>query len=852
MNLLATIIDEPRSVFEFAGLPDGWLRLLGLLAFVGICYAVVWLYRREGRAGASPAVRLTLGVIRCTILTLLAVIWLQPVIATYTKRTIRAGVAVLIDDSASMAIRDAAADSSSASADAPRIDQVRTLLTSQEHEWLQRLREKNDLSVYTFGQQVRRVRLPWEAAASQPTDVTPDEPAAAEGGDGPAADRLIPLTALQSRTDLGEALARVLGDMGDRPVAAVIVLSDGIVNYGLGDDELTAYAKAFRAPVHTVGVGSAVEPPNARITNFAAPAAIAKGDPLELRIEAAALGVGPTPLKVELLVRPVAASTDATAVAGEERLVGEREVIVGDEQPPAELRFRVNADVAGEFLYRARVAAVAGEAIEYDNTRAASVTVLDEKLRVLLIAGRPTYDYRAVTALLGRDRTMELSCWLQSADAQAVRDGSAVITELPSKPEDLFAYDVVVLMDPDPRELDSSWAVAVRRLVDELGGGLCLQAGPLYTSRFFRDERLADVASLLPIQPDPDADVRLSERGSFSTQVQAMRVPDDARGHPALTLNADLAVNRAIWDALPGVWWYLPVLREKPVATVLLRVGGQSGLGRSVGDGAASSGGGAVLMAAQPLGAGRTVYIGFDGTWRWRATAERAFNRFWVQLVRYLAQARRQGVSRRGTIVLDRESLNVGEYVRIEARVLDANFLPWHEPEVLAHLETADGRTRDLSLTAIPGREGWYAGRIAPDQDGPAVLRIPLPGSDAASGGPVAADRSRGADSASLSGGAHRSEPQALVKHMTVLRPDLELRALRLRNDTLMKLSEATGGRYVAIATARDLPAMIENASLVRPIEGPKYDLWDRSWVMILIAGLLGAEWYVRRRNHLL
>jgi hypothetical protein len=85
-----------------------------------------------------------------------------------------------------------------------------------------------------------------------------------------------------------------------------------------------------------------------------------------------------------------------------------------------------------------------------------------------------------------------------------------------------------------------------------------------------------------------------------------------------------------------------------------------------------------------------------------------------------------------------------------------------------------------------------------------------------------------------------------------VQRPDLEMRTLRLRSDTLSRLAEATGGRYVPIEAARELPAWIENASLVRPIEGPKNDLWDRSWVLMLIAGLLGTEWYVRRRNHLL
>ena len=46
-----------RQVLEFAAMPDGWLRLLGLLLLIPLCAAVIWMYRREGRVGARPWLR---------------------------------------------------------------------------------------------------------------------------------------------------------------------------------------------------------------------------------------------------------------------------------------------------------------------------------------------------------------------------------------------------------------------------------------------------------------------------------------------------------------------------------------------------------------------------------------------------------------------------------------------------------------------------------------------------------------------------------------------------------------------------------------------------------------------------
>jgi len=800
--VLATISEQQRQAFELAGMPSGWLRLLGLLLLAGVCYAVIWLYRREARAGAGVRLRSVLAGLRCLVLIALAGIWLEPVIATYTVRTISATVAVLTDVSASMAgfgVQESQF----------RVAEVGRLLEGQEQGWLKRLAAHNELGLYAFGEQTVRIRLPWEETGPSPTSEAMGDPAP------PRSFSIAGTTiAVQNATDPGQAVTTALDDAGESPVAGLVLISDGNFNKGMSVEDVAAAARRSRAPIYAVGVGSTEEPANIRVTNIVAPLTTPKGDPFELRVELAAAGIEPTGVQLQL---------SEQLGGGEERTIASRDVQLGGESLAAEIPFKIAADQAGEFFYRARVKPLEIEAVAFDNVREASVLVLDEQIRVLLVAGRPSYEYRYVTRLLERDRTVNLSCWLQSADAQAVRDGNTPIAELPRRPQDVFAYDAIVLLDPNPGGLDSSWAITARRLVDEFGGGLLLQAGPHFATRLLRDPRLEELVTMLPVIPDPDADVRLSEQGAYRTRSAPIQLPDETRAHALLALHPDPETNQEIWSALPGIWWYLPVLREKPLATVLMRHGSRAHANRY---------GPAILMATQPFGSGRTAFLGFDNTWRWRATGERYFNHFWVQLVRYLAQTRRAGASKRGTIVLDREAVNVGDYVKIEARVLDEAFAPWQAARIEMSLELGDGTRRSHTLNAVAGREGWFAGRFPFDRPGPAVVRVPLVGSGAADGADV--------------------REESLVKHVLVQQPDIELRSLRLRADRLAELAERTGGRYTPLEKAGELPDWIEAAEQVKVTRGSDTPLWDRGPVLIVVASLLAVEWALRRRHHLL
>ena len=76
--------------------------------------------------------------------------------------------------------------------------------------------------------------------------------------------------------------------------------------------------------------------------------------------------------------------------------------------------------------------------------------------------------------------------------------------------------------------------------------------------------------------------------------------------------------------SLPGMYWHFPVTRAKPGATVLA--------GTAI-RGCATSSAGTCCWPSQLYGPGRTVFIGFDSTYRWRYLHEEYFDGFWARLI---------------------------------------------------------------------------------------------------------------------------------------------------------------------------------------------------------------------------
>ncbi len=818
---------EIERRFEFAALPEGWAAVLALGTLVAVCWLVVWMYRHEGRRGASVRTRTLLALIRCTVVVALAAVWLQPVLATYLHRWIDSYCIVLVDDSSSMDLRDqyrveeqaervAAVLGPEESFPVRRADIVAHLMGRGNQAFLRELADRNRVKVYAFSDAPELVATLRGSVEQGPVRATAMGP----GGDGEPTEGDVPgdeledlevaFTAQGSGTNPSRALRRATESLGGAPLAGVVLFSDGGFNQGDPVEVLARYVDDQKIPLHVVGVGDAAPPQNVRVTEVVAPENVFKQDPFAITAHIATQGMSGETILVELYESEPGGGTGAA--------VQTRTVAVERDGSLEPISFDWTRERLGPTAYRVAVPVGAYESVTDDNTKQAVVNVIDDKMRVLLIAGSPSWEYRYLSRLLTRDATFDVSCWLQSAALNAVRDGNTIIDHLPATPDELFAYDAVVLLDADSSEFGPGWSRLLESLVTEYGGGVLFAASRKYTPQFMRDPAVDRIVRLLPVTQDPEADLILNKIGHYQTRGWPVEVPQETASHPILRPPERTSQVGSFWASLPGVYWHYPVLREKPVATVLMRHSNPQHR---------NSYGGHVLVATQFVGAGRSAFVGFDGTWRWRSRGEEVFNSFWVQMLRYLVEGKLLGAKKRATILTEGTTFQLGSAVEVMARLYDARFEPLELDVVRASYRMGPAR-QTFELRRSPDQPGWYEGRFRPNQTGIYEIALSLP-----AGGGV--------------------EPISASHQVEVVRPDIEILNPQMDREALRLLVEGSpGGGYYEIDEVSEIPERIPDRSESTTVKSRPIPLWDNYWTLILLVGLLVTEWGIRKWVRLL
>ena len=857
MNILAQGITtlSVEDKFELARWSSGNALLVGGVLAAAALYAVHWMYRKEARGNVTRRLRLMLVACRALVLVLLGLIGLEPVVVKHVHRRLAAYTLVLVDDSASMSLSDRyrlADEAHLAQAlvgDVPtegiaRARICETILGRDGGRWLESLAQRNEVKVFSFSDRARLKRLiprgDEETSAGQQGkpigENQADPPRPAEYGK----DDAVLLTADGPVTDVGRALRGAIDSVGGAPVAGVVLLTDGGFNRGESAAVVGRFLREKRVPLCAIGVGDPAEPVNVRVTQVAAPRTVFKNDPFSVTVRIAAQGVGDERIEVELRERLLdgGGDTDSESAGADApgRLVETRTIQADADGQIAPVIFKRKVARPGEVSYVVRTRPLSYEAVTSDNQRETlpAVRILDDKMKVLLIAGSPSYDYRFCTRMLERDATVELSTWLQSADVSAVRDGNKVITELPATLEELNEYDAIILMDCDAKEFGPTWGSLASLFISDHGGGLLFAAGNKFTGRLFRSAKLNSLVEVLPVVPDPEAEIVINDLGHYQMRAWPILIPDDSAADPILRQSDDPAATQAIWADLGNIYWHYPVRREKPVARVLMRHSNPA---------MANTFGPHVILATQFVGTGRTAYLGISSTWRWRRSDERYFNRFWIQMLRFLVEGKLLGGRARGQILTSKDQYEVGDTVVFTVRALDEGFGPLLMPELPLRVASVDGRsaapvgeapsTETVSLTPIPGREGYYQGRFVPGAVGTFRLTLALPGATA---------EERGSGAARVS------------REIVVSRPDIEMRNTAMNRSGLSALAEAAGGRsrYLGIDEADSVASLIEDRSRTVVVRGRPRPLWDNRYVFAVLIGLLTIEWIGRKKAKLL
>jgi hypothetical protein len=129
------------------------------------------------------------------------------------------------------------------------------------------------------------------------------------------------------------------------------------------------------------------------------------------------------------------------------------------------------------------------------------IEVVDEKVKVLLVSGLPSWDYQQVQRLLQRDPSISLSCWLQSMDESRPQEGDEPISRLPRSMEEVGPVQRCHADGSKSRKsLTISGSDCCRSSASTKPAACCSWPVRSITSEFITMNRLKGIRELLPVR----------------------------------------------------------------------------------------------------------------------------------------------------------------------------------------------------------------------------------------------------------------------------------------------------------------------------------------------------------------
>jgi hypothetical protein len=271
--------------------------------------------------------------------------------------------------------------------------------------------------------------------------------------------------------------------------------------------------------------------------------------------------------------------------------------------------------------------------------------------------------------------------------------------------------------------------------------------------------------------------------------------------------------NDRIWSRVAPLDHLPPLTSAKPGATVLATLSDAAGDSHRY-----------PVVAWHRYGTGKCLSLATDRLWRLRfKTGDKYHWRVWSQCIQFLTLSRLMGEHKRIRLETDRSTYHDGEQARLYAHVLNEDF----EPVVQNSFEITVSGVGDNALkervSLQPDRTspGLYEGYFTP----PAQGRYRVEANE---------------DDKEVS---NTTEFQvAVVKQ--------ELLDTKMRLEGLKRIAKLTGGICLSVQDLPKLETLVNTKPLTTTVRSER-PFWDNWLVAVLLVGLLGMEWILRRMHDL-
>ena len=767
---------------------------------------------------------------------------MQPVIIGERERTVKERVLVLVDDSASMHFRDTlmTPDEKKDLAAAlkleklpddgmTRAEMVRMLLAAGgDDSFLKRTARKYEVDVFRFGNGLQRDE---SIAEEKPVDAKEEM--------------------FRSVTDVTKALELALREVPAEEITSIIMFTDGIHNGDAGVESISRKLGGYGIQVSTVLVGGSVKPFDLAVASADSPESVFLGDKVRFTVRVSATRANGRKAKIHF-------SDDN----GE---LDVKEFTVEGDDWSKEFKFTDIPKDQGVYGYNFAVTHVEGELFDDNNERRLEVAVSDDRMNVLLVDGRPRWEYRYLRNLFyGRDKSVHLQDWLVHPDsiagiqpkllefASASRPfGQSEAGGWPIQDNDWRQFDVIIIGDIGEDVLTEDVIEQLRYNVEDRGALLVLISGSEYMPYSITNQKLRD---LMPIEYEPSAQSRrVAPEDAFVFQLAAA-----GRGHPVMNQSSSSSENEDIWADIPDFHWRLPISGVKSGADILAYAKPKKSSGADDAGALAESVAAAIeenpeaalkrledmrgeqgrnaLVVAGAKGKGKVLMLMTDSMWRLRSkTGDQLHHRFWGQIMRWGAGEKLRCGNMYVRLGTDQLRYGAGETVKVLARFLDEkhNGIDGLDPRFMVRAPNMGARGSVFDAKKRPDSNGLY--------------EVEIHGCTAPGLYEVSLDCPKAQELLGRRYPADKLKTSFVV--VTTKQPAEKVDIASTRNH-VERVALATGGKVLKpseyIALASDFGGGSRRIS-----DRVEFHLWCLPPLFLIIIGLLTAEWILRKRASL-
>ena len=721
---------------------DPWLIAISLGLMMPLA---LWFFWTSLRRVSSKPKKVFLFFLRAVAFVLLLVILLRPELEFKKSHSLKNHIAILLDNSKSLSIKTFPKE-------VPRIDLVRKTLESNK-EYFDQLKKDFQVDTYFVSDGIEKV-----------------------------SSRLKDYQANRPYTDYRSVLEELNKIYENKSLQGVFLFSDGAdltQEPGEISPDILKSLTRINGPVHTLQAGSNDQFRDLALESVSAPdfGFVQQPVRLSLTVFSSELGNRNVPLVLK----------------EGDRILVSKIIEIREDQKEYKVDFQFTPRKIGKRIYTLNLPRFAEESILTNNQKEFEVDVARDRIRILHLNGRPSWDSRYLREVLANNPRVDLLSFfiLRNMGDDVVAPTSELsLIPFPSNllfDDYLSSFDLIIFQNFKYEPfIDKKYLSNIRKYVEK-GGAFLMVGGELsFQGGSYSHTPIEDI---LPVS-FKDVETRFIDK-EFRPKISG-----DFSNHPILRLEKEL--NEEVWSSLPPLHGANLGLVANKDAYVLLKNESES-----------------PILVAGEFGEGRTALLATDSVWGWGfgGAGGRYFHRFWNNVIDWLIA---EPETRRLQLESDKERYREEEQVLIKFKLLKENYQP------------AENITGKLTLSSRSGEV--IAKELKTDKLGGQVF-------------PFIPERS----------GFYEAviEIEGLQEKImfSVLKDNAEFEKPLVNDFVLKKIAQVSGGQYKVLDGTNDLSTLqFENPEIKVKSHSRSFSLWENWWAYGLVVGFLVMDWWLRRK----